>query len=77
VGIEEEVRRIISERLKVPESKVVPEASLIEDLGADSLDLVEMAMVLEERFKVQIPDSELEGVKTVGDVVECIRKLKA
>ena len=70
----EKVRDIIVDQLGVDESAVVPEASFIDDLGADSLDIVELVMALEEEFDIEIPDSDAEKVVSVGDVVEYIKE---
>ena len=67
------VKDIIIEQLRVPESTITTEASFIDDLGADSLDIVELIMALEEEFDLEIPDSDAEKVVTVGDVVEYIK----
>ena len=67
------VKEIIIEQLGVPESTITTEASFIDDLGADSLDIVELIMALEEEFDLEIPDSDAEKVVTVGDVVEYIK----
>ena len=69
----EKVKAIIVEQLQVNEDAVTQEASFIDDLGADSLDLVELIMALEEEFDLEIPDSDAEKVVTVGDVVEYIK----
>ena len=69
----EKVKRIIVEQLGVAETSVEMEASFIDDLGADSLDIVELVMALEEEFDMEIPDSDAEKVVTVGDVVEYIK----
>ena len=69
----EKVRDIIVEQLGVDESEVVMEASFIDDLGADSLDIVELIMALEEEFDLEIPDKEAEKIATVGDAVEYIK----
>ena len=69
----DKVKEIILEQLGVPESTVTTEASFIDDLGADSLDIVELIMALEEEFDLEIPDSDAEKVVTVGDVVEYIK----
>ena len=69
----EKVRDIIVEQLGVDESAVVPEASFIDDLGADSLDIVELIMALEEEFDIEIPDGEAENIKVVSDVVNYIK----
>jgi len=68
----DKVREIIIEQLGVQESAVTMEASFIDDLGADSLDIVELIMALEEEFDIEIPDSDAEKVITVGDVVDYI-----
>lgn len=67
-----EVKRIISEQLGVEESKVQDASSLVDDLGADSLDTVELVMALEEKFEIEIPDEEAENVGTVSDIVKYI-----
>jgi acyl carrier protein len=77
--IYERVREVIVEQLGVDESEVVPEASFADDLNADSLDLVELVMALEERFSdgektVEIPDQDAERLKKVQDVVDYIRE---
>ena len=70
----EKVKAIIVEQLQVNEDAVTQEASFIDDLGADSLDLVELIMGIEEEFNIEIPDGEAEKVVTVGDVVEYIKE---
>lgn len=67
------VKDIIVEQLGVAETAVVGDASFIDDLGADSLDIVELIMALEEEFDIEIPDSDAEKVVTVNDVVEYIK----
>lgn len=69
----EKVKGIIVEQLGVTETSVTMEASFIDDLGADSLDIVELIMALEEEFDTEIPDSDAEKVVTVGDVVDYIK----
>lgn len=69
----EKVKKIIVEQLGVAEASVSMEASFIDDLGADSLDIVELVMALEEEFDIEIPDSDAEKVVTVGDVVDYIK----
>ena len=69
----EKVKEIIVEQLGVAEAAVTTEASFIDDLGADSLDIVELIMALEEEFDLEIPDNDAEKVVTVGDVVEYIK----
>ena len=69
----EKVKEIIVNQLGVADTAVTLEASFIDDLGADSLDIVELIMALEEEFDIEIPDSDAEKVVTVGDVVEYIK----
>ena len=70
----EKVKNIIIEQLGVTETSVTTDASFIDDLGADSLDIVELIMALEEEFDIEIPDSDAEKVVTVGDVVDYIKE---
>ena len=70
----EKVKGIIVEQLGVADTAVTLEASFIDDLGADSLDIVELVMALEEEFDIEIPDADAEKVVTVGDVVDCIKE---
>ncbi|MBQ9297720.1 MAG: acyl carrier protein [Clostridia bacterium] len=70
----EKVKGIIVEQLGVAEAAINMEASFIDDLGADSLDIVELIMALEEEFDLEIPDEDAEKVVTVGDVVEYIKE---
>lgn len=72
--IEKRVKEIIAEQLSIDVEEVKPEASFIEDLGADSLDTVELIMAFEEEFELEIPDEEAEKIKTVGDAIEHIKK---
>ena len=69
----EKVKGIIVEQLGVADTAVTMEASFIDDLGADSLDIVELVMALEEEFDIEIPDADAEKVVTVGDVVDYIK----
>ena len=69
----EKVKGIIVEQLGVTDTSVTMEASFIDDLGADSLDVVELVMAIEEEFDIEIPDSDAEKVVTVGDVVDYIK----
>lgn len=69
----EKVKKIIIEQLSVAEDAVTKEASFIDDLGADSLDVVELIMALEEEFDMEIPDADAEKIATVNDVVEYIK----
>ena len=70
----DKVKEIIVEQLGVAETAITPEASFIDDLGADSLDIVELIMALEEEFDLEIPDADAEKVVTVGDVVDYIKE---
>ena len=72
MSVEEKVKNIIVEQLGVDMESVTPEASFIDDLGADSLDIVELVMTMEEEFDLDIPDEDAEKMKTVGDVVKYI-----
>jgi len=71
----EKVKAIIQEQLSVESDEIVPTARFLEDLGADSLDIVELIMALEEAFDIEIPDEDVEKVACVGDVVEYIQNL--
>ena len=75
-AIEAKVKSIIADQLGVGEDEIKPESSFIEDLGADSLDIVELVMAMEEEFEVEIPDEEAENIKTVGDVISYINTHK-
>ena len=75
--IESKVKAIIVEKLGVDEAEVKPEASFTNDLGADSLDTVELIMEFEKTFDIQIPDQDAQGIKTVGDAIEYIKAKKA
>ena len=76
-SIEEKVKDIIVEQLGVNPEQVTPQASFIEDLGADSLDIVELVMAFEEEFGIEIPDDAAESIVTVGDAVKYIDKANA
>jgi acyl carrier protein len=71
--VEAKVKKIISEQLGVPEADVKPEASFVNDLGADSLDTVELVMALEEEFGVEIPDDDAEKIGTVQSAIDYIK----
>ena len=75
--IQERVTAIIVEKLGVSESQVTPEATFAQDLGADSLDTVELIMELEKEFDINIPDAETEKIQTVGDAISFIEAAKA
>ena len=72
-SVEDKVKRIIVEQLTVEESEVIPEASFIDDLGADSLDTVELVMAFEENFEIEIPDEDAEKIATVKNAVDYIQ----
>jgi acyl carrier protein len=72
--ITEKVKQIISEQLGVEEAEVTPSASFVDDLGADSLDTVELVMALEEQFDIEIPDDAAEKIRTVQDAIDYIDK---
>ena len=73
MSIEKRVKEIIVEQLGVNESEVTPEAKFVDDLGADSLDLVELVMALEEEYNMEISDEDAEKIITVGDAIEYIQ----
>ena len=68
----DKVIKILVDQLDVDKDAIAPESSIIDDLGADSLDIVDMVMSLEEEFDIEIPDEEIEAMKTVGDIVKFI-----
>lgn len=72
----DDVKAIVVEQLNVNPEEVKAESKFTDDLGADSLDVVELIMALEEKFEIEIPDEEAEKISTVGDVVEYIEKRK-
>jgi len=74
MDLEAKVRKIIADRLQVDEASVTSNASFVEDLGADSLDLVELVMAFEEEFKLEIPDQDAETMKTVGTALDYLKK---
>jgi len=76
-SIEARVKEIICEQLGVSEEEVTPEASFIEDLGADSLDLVELVMALEEEYDIEVSDEDAEKIRTVRDVLGYIESHKS
>jgi acyl carrier protein len=75
MSVEEKVKKIIAEKLGVDLSEVVPEASFVNDLGADSLDLVELIMTMEEEFETEISDDAAEKLVTVKDAIDFINSL--
>jgi acyl carrier protein len=75
--VEEKVKEIISKQLGVSPSDIIPETSFVEDLGADSLDTVELVMAFEEAFGIEIPDEDAEKIVKVKDAIEYINKKKS
>ncbi len=73
----DEVKEVVVEQLNVNPDEVKEESKFVEDLGADSLDVVELVMALEEKFDIEIPDSDAEKITTVGDAVKYIEEHKA
>ncbi len=73
-SVEEKLKKIICEQLDVSEDEVVPEASFVDDLGADSLDQVELIMAIEEEFGITIPDEDAEKIVTVQDAIDYIER---
>jgi len=74
MSVEEKIKKIICEQLEVDEKDVLPEASFVDDLGADSLDQVELIMAMEEEFGISISDEEAEKIATVQNAIEYIEK---
>jgi len=72
--VEAKIKEIIVEQLSVDESEVTPDASFIDDLGADSLDIVELVMAIEEAFDIEIPDEDAEKIRTVKDAIEYVAR---
>jgi acyl carrier protein len=73
-ALEDRVTEIIVDQLGISAEEVVPEASFIDDLGADSLDIVELVMAMEEEFNVEIPDEDAERIQTIGDAISYLRE---
>ena len=74
MAAQEKIKSIIAEQLGVKPEEVTPGASFVDDLGADSLDTVELIMALEEEFNIEIPDEDAEKMKTVGDAIKYIEE---
>jgi len=72
-SVEEKVKQLIVEQLQVDEAEVTPTAHFVDDLGADSLDIVELVMTFEEAFEIEIPDEEAEKITTVKDAIDYIQ----
>lgn len=73
MGVEEKIKKVVADKLSVEAEEVVPEASFVDDLGADSLDLVELIMAMEEAFDIEISDEDAEKLQTVKDAVSYIK----
>lgn len=71
-NVEQRIKRIVSEQTGVDESKLSAETGLVQDLGCDSLDMVELVMVVEDEFELDIPDEEAEAIQTVGQAIEYV-----
>ena len=71
------LQEIVSDNLRINKEDITPSSRLIEDLGADSLDLIELIMILEEKFDFEIPDNSVESFKTIQDILDFIQNLKA
>ena len=74
MSVEEKVKKIVAEKLSVELDEVVPQASFVDDLGADSLDLVELIMAMEEAFDIEISDEQAEKLQTVKDAIDYIKE---
>jgi acyl carrier protein len=74
MALEERVSEIIVEQLGISKEEVKPEASFIDDLGADSLDIVELVMAMEEEFDLEIPDDDAEKIQTIGDALAYVKE---
>ncbi len=74
MNIEKKIKHIIAEQLSISEDEVASEASFIDDLGADSLDIVELVMAMEEEFEMEIPDEDAEKLLSVQDVIDYVKK---
>ncbi|MEX2207593.1 MAG: acyl carrier protein [Myxococcota bacterium] len=77
MAVEDKIKEIIVEQLGVAAEEVVPEASFIDDLGADSLDIVELVMAIEEEFGLEIPDEDAERMQNIGDVISYVEERTA
>jgi acyl carrier protein len=74
MSAEKKIIAIIAEQLGVHEDEINPDAALIEDMGADSLDIVELVMAMEEEFEMEIPDEDAEKISTVQDIIDYVKK---
>jgi acyl carrier protein len=76
MSYDNKVKEIIAEQLNVEQSELAPEKSFLNDLGADSLDIVELVMAMEEEFEMEIPDEDAEKIQTVGDAIAYVNQNK-
>ena len=74
MAIEDKIKAIVAEQLGVSEDEVTPEASFTDDLGADSLDIVELVMAIEEEFGLEIPDDDAEKIQSIGDAISYVEE---
>jgi acyl carrier protein len=74
MAVDDKVKQIVAEQLGVDEGEITPSASFVDDLGADSLDVVELVMAFEEAFDIEIPDEDAEKIRTVQDAIDYIDK---
>jgi acyl carrier protein len=74
MNVDKKIKQIIAEQLGLPEEEIQDSASLLDDLGADSLDIVELVMAMEEEFEMEIPDEDAEKIVTVKDVIDYVKK---
>jgi acyl carrier protein len=72
MAVEDKIKEIVADQLGVSVEEVIPEASFIDDLGADSLDIVELVMAIEEEFGLEIPDDDAEKIQTIGDAISYV-----
>ena len=77
MAVEDRIKELIVEQLAVAEEEVVPESSFLDDLGADSLDLVELVMAIEEEFGIEIPDDDVEKMQTIQDAISYVEERAA
>jgi len=74
MSVEKKILQIIAEQLGINEDEIIKDASLIDDMGADSLDIVELVMAMEEEFEMEIPDEDAEKISTVQDIIDYVNK---
>ena len=74
MSVEKKIKQTIAEQLGLSEDEIINEASLIDDMGADSLDIVELVMAMEEEFEMEIPDEDAEKIVTVKDIIDYVKQ---